>query len=156
MLVNKTGWLLGGSVSKYGEMSDVGARGFVFDALVGIAAWWATQRQRQRLTRRPLRLWPWLHNRSRPEGSPLAVADWLGLVRHPLQIHSLRLEVSARCWCLRAQGCVSFLFTSLLDVAYGFGWESFGGPWLYFSSMNWCVRLKGGPGKLLCARLPKA
>ena len=70
-------------MDRYGEMSDVGARGFVFDALVGIAAWWATQRQRQRLTRRPLRLWPWLHNRSRPEGSPLAVADWLGLVRRP-------------------------------------------------------------------------
>ena len=41
----------------------------------------------------------------------IAVADWLGM------------------------GCLSFVIAAFFDVAYGWEWESFGGPWLYFTSM---------------------
>ena len=121
-------------------MGDVGEWGFVFDSLVGLAAWWGSIKQRQSLSSAPLSLCPVLsdwrrrrrgqreqregHRGDRPttrlsasedyqtaSGVAGAQTDWLGV------------------------GCCSFFITAWLDVIYGLGWENFGGPWLYFVSM---------------------
>jgi hypothetical protein len=126
-LVNRSGYLFGGTVSKYVEMGDVGARGFVFDAVVGIMAWLASRKQRQSLlpTGAPLSLFPPYTNwrNSRPQTNAAGAGVVPGVA-----------AVAAQCDWLGV-GCMSFFFTAWLDVIYGFEIEWFGGPWLYFGSM---------------------
>eukprot|EP01043_Picozoa_sp_COSAG02_P034328 COSAG02_NODE_2393_length_8966_cov_3.095974_2_plen_203_part_00 len=117
-------------------MGDVGARGFVFDALVGLAAWWGSFKHRQSLSSAPLSLCPlWSDWRrckqrqsERPQGNGGSRTRLSGSVDHLTASGAAQTD-----WL--GVGCCTFFITSCLDVIYGFGWENFGGPWLYFASM---------------------
>ena len=114
-------------------MGDVGARGFVFDALVGLAAWWGSFKHRQSLSSAPLSLcplWSDWRRRKRQSNSRQATTRLSGSVDYQTDSGIVGAQTD---WL--GVGCCTFFFTAWLDVIYGFGWENFGGPWLYFGSM---------------------
>jgi hypothetical protein len=113
-------------------MGDVGARGFVFDALVGLAAWWGSFKHRQSLSSAPLSLCPLWSDWRRRWQSQQGDRPTTRLSGSSVDYH-VASGVTQTDWL--GVGCCIFLFTSWLDVVYGFGWENFGGPWLYFTSM---------------------
>lgn len=116
----------------------------MFDALVGLAAWWSSFKYRQSLSSAPLSLCPiwadWSRGRQRQSEHQQGDRPTTRLSGSVDDQTSSGVIGSQTDWL--GVGCCTFFVTAWLDVIYGFGWENLGGPWLYFWSMV-CWTLSG-------------